>query len=164
MLEELRFDAKIHDRRAFDCGTPALNEYLARFATQHRRRGLTQIYVLVDSDAPSTILGYYTLSAAQIDAAQISEDHRQRLPRFPLPCFRMGRLAVHQDRKGQGFGKLLLGLAVERCLRAREEVAAYALVVDAKDENARLFYQHYGFTACIGPPVTLYLLFGHSNR
>ena len=160
MLEEQRFDPRIHDGRAFNCGTPALNEYLARFATQHRRRGLTQIYVLVDSETPSRVVGYYTLSAAQIDTRQISEDRRQRLPRFPLPCFRMGRLAVDQDWKGQGFGKRLLGLAVERCLRAREEVAAYALVVDVKDENAASFYRHYGFIACVDSPATLYLPFG----
>lgn len=160
MLEELRFDSRTHDSRAFNCGTPILNEYLARFATQHRRRGLTQIYVLVDSDAPSRVLGYYTLSAAQIDTQHISEDHRQRLPEFPLPCFRMGRLAVDQEQKGRGFGKHLVGLAVERCLRAREEVAAYALIVDAKDENAALFYQHYGFIACIDSLRTLYLPLG----
>ncbi len=160
MLEELRFESQVHDSKAFDCGTPVLNEYLARFATQHRRRGLTQIYVLADSDRPSMVLGYYTLSAAQIDTAQISEERRRHLPRFPLPCFRMGRLAVHRDRKGQGLGKLLLGLAVERCLRAREEVAAYALVVDAKDENAALFYRHYGFIACVDSFTTLYLPFG----
>lgn len=160
VLEELRFNSEVHDSAAFDCGTPVLNEYLARFATQHRRRSLTQIYVLVDSDAPSILLGYYTLSAAQIDTAQVSEAHRKRLPRFPVPCFRMGRFAIHKDRKGQGFGKLLLGLAVDRCLRAREEVAAYALVVDAKDDKAQLFYQHYGFTACIDPTRVLYLPLG----
>ncbi len=160
MLEEHRFDSRIHESKAFDCGTPILNEYLVRFATQHRRRGLTQIYVLTDSDMPSVVLGYYTLSAAQIDTAQISEERRQHLPRFPLPCFRMGRLAVQQNRKGQGLGRLLLGLAVERCLRAREEVAAYALVVDTKDENAALFYRHYGLIACVDSFTTLYLPFG----
>ncbi|MHB1943442.1 MAG: GNAT family N-acetyltransferase [Acidiferrobacteraceae bacterium] len=161
VLEEFRFNAEVHDSAAFDCETPVLNEYLTRFATQHRRRGLTQVYVLVHSDAPSILLGYYTLSAAQIDTAQVSEAHRKRLPRFPVPCFRMGRFAIHKDRKGQGFGKLLLGLAVDRCLRAREEVAAYALVVDAKNENAQLFYQHYGFTACVDSPRVLYLPLGH---
>lgn len=160
MLEELHFDSRMHDSRAFDCGIPVLNDYLAQFAGQHRRRGLTQIYVLVDSDAPSLVLGYYTLSAAQIDATQVAESHRRRLPQFPLPCFRMGRLAVHKDRQGQGLGKCLLGLAVARGLRARAEVAAYALIVDAKDETAHTFYQHYGFIACIDTPNTLYLPFG----
>jgi hypothetical protein len=94
VLEEQRLDSKVHDCKAFDCGTPVLNEYLAHFATQHHRGGISQIYVLVDSDVPSVILGYYTLSAAQVDTAQISEADRKHLPRFPVPCFRMGRFAI----------------------------------------------------------------------
>ncbi|MGH8271330.1 MAG: GNAT family N-acetyltransferase, partial [Gammaproteobacteria bacterium] len=66
MLEEHRLNPKVHDCAAFDCGTPILNTYLRQLATQHRRRGLSQTYVLSDSDAPSAILGYYTLSAAQV--------------------------------------------------------------------------------------------------
>ncbi|MGH8271385.1 MAG: GNAT family N-acetyltransferase, partial [Gammaproteobacteria bacterium] len=136
------------------------NTYLRQLATQHRRRGLSQTYVLSDSDAPSAILGYYTLSAAQVAVARISEHDRKRLPGFPVPCFRMGRLAVHKERKGSGLGKLLIALAVDRCLHAREEVAAFALIVDAKDQSARSFYMHYGFSACIDRPMTLYLPLG----
>ncbi len=160
MLEEHRLDSKVHDCAGFDCGTPVLNEYLARFATQQRRRGIAQIYVLVDSSTPSVVLGYYTLSAAQVDTAQIPEADRKRLPRFPVPCFRMGGFAIHKDHMGKGLGKRLLGLAVDRCLRAKEEVAAYALIVDAKDERAKSFYEHYGFTACGDQPLTLYLPLG----
>ena len=100
MLEEQRLDSKVHDCAAFDCGTPVLNECLVRFATQHRRRGIAQIYVLVDSSLPSSVFGYYTLSAAEVHTAQITDADRKRLPRFPVPCFRMGRLAVHRDHKG----------------------------------------------------------------
>ncbi len=160
VLEEHRLDSRVHDCAAFDCGAPVLDEYLARFATQHRRRSISQIYVLVDSDAPSAVLGYYTLSAAQVDTAQIPEVDRKRLPRFPVPCFRMGRFAVHKACKGKGLGKCLLGLAVDRCLHAKEEVAAYALIVDAKDERAKSFYERHGFTACVDQPLTLYLPLG----
>ncbi len=160
MLEEQRLDSNIHNCANFDCGTPVLNEYLARYATQHRKKGISRIYVLLDSAAPVEILGYYTLSAAQVDAAQISDADRKKLPRFPIPCFRMGRLAIHKDQKGKGLGAKLIGMAVDRCLHAREEVGAYALVVDAKDENAKSFYEHYGFTACTDQPMTLYLPLG----
>ena len=162
MLEEHRLDSKVHDCAAFDCGTPVLNEYLARFATQHRRRGIAQIYVLVDSSLPSAVLGYDTLSAAEVHTAQITDADRKRLPRFPVPCFRMGRLAIRKDHKGRGLGKLLLGLAVDRCLRAKEEVAAYALIVDAKGERSKSFYEHFGFTPCTDQPLTLYLPLGRS--
>jgi len=160
VLEDLPLDPTLHDRNGFDCGVPALDEYLARFADQHRRRGITSVYVLADSEAPALILGYYTLSAAEVDAQELDERDRRRLPRYPVPCFRMGRLACRMDQRGKGIGRLLLGLAVDRCLKAREQVAAYALLVDAKDEQARLFYEHYGFTAFTGRPRTLYLPLG----
>lgn len=157
MLEEQRFNPKIHNSAEFDCGTPDLNNYLARYATQDRRRNLSQVYVLIDTDKPTEVLGYYTLSAAHIDVDQISRQEQQRLPRYPVPCFRMGRFAVRQDVQGKGLGKRLLGCAVDRCLRARQEVAAYALIVDAKDAKAKLFYEYFGFTAFADVPFSLYL-------
>jgi len=160
VLEEQRLDTRIHDCAAFESGVAALDDYLRKFASQHRRRGVSQTYVLVDSAASTRILGYYTLSAAQLEAGSLSDTERKRLPRHPIPCIRMGRLAVNLPGRGQGHGRLLIGLAVERCLKARDEVAAYALVVDAKDEHAVSFYQHYGFTACRDAPRTLYLALG----
>ncbi len=153
-------DPALHDRAGFDCGVPALNDYLQRFADQHRRRGITSVFVLADSEAPGKILGYYTLSAAEVDAAHLGDAERKRLPRYPVPCFRMGRLATAADRRGQGIGRLLMGCAVDRCLKAREQVAAYALIVDAKDAQAKRFYEHYGFAAFEGQPLTLYLPLG----
>jgi predicted GNAT family N-acyltransferase len=158
--EEQRLDSNIHDCTAFDCGIPALNDYLVKFATQHRRRGVSQTYVLVNSSDPAVVLGYYTLSAAQIDVVQILEADRKRLPRYPIACIRMGRLACRIDQQGKGLGQLLIGCAVDRCLKAREEIAAYALVVDAKDGRAKSFYEYYGFTACVDRPLTLYLPLG----
>lgn len=160
MLEERPLDTALHDRAAFDCGVPALNDYLQRFADQHRRRGITSVFVLADSEAPTTVLGYYTLSAAEVDASGLSDADRRRLPRYPVPCFRMGRLAAAADQRGQGLGRLLVGCAVERCLKAREQVAAYALVVDAKNDRAKAFYEHYGFTAFAARPLALYLPLG----
>lgn len=160
MLEEQLFDPNRHDRHAFASGVPELDEYLQRFAVQQSKKGVTVVRVLVDSDSPNVILGYYTLSAAQIDVAQLDDRTRQKLPRYPVLCFRMGRLAAHADYQGRGLGKLLIGCAVDRCLEARKKVAAYALVVDAKDEKAKAFCEHYGFTACRDNPLTLYLPLG----
>jgi GNAT superfamily N-acetyltransferase len=160
VLEEQVLDSAVHDRQGFDCGVPALNEYLQRYAEQHRRKGISAAYVLVDSVAVSIVLGYYTLSAAEVDVAQLTDADRRRLPRYPVLCFRMGRLACRIDRRGRGLGKLLVGCAVDRCLKAREQVAAYALIVDAKDETARLFYEHFGFRRLIDRDLTLYLSLG----
>ena len=160
MLDDLPLDPAIHDRQGFECGVPALDEYLHRFAEQHRRRGISSVYVLAASAQPERILGYYTLSAAEVDAQRLAEAERKKLPRFPVPCFRMGRLACRTDQRGLGLGKLLLGCAVDRCLKARQQVAAYALVVDAKDDVAKAFYGHFGFKSLQDAPLTLYLPLG----
>lgn len=160
MLEDQPLDPARHDRAGFSCGVAELDDYLRRFAVQHRRKGVGNVYVLVDSVAPGLVLGYYTLGAAQVDAAGLTDADRKRLPRYPVACFRMGRLACRADRRGQELGKLLIGCAVERCLHARKQVGAYALIVDAKNPAAKAFYQHYGFTPCTDAPMTLYLPLG----
>ncbi len=164
MLEEQRLNPLRHNRTAFDCGVVELNEYLKRFADQHRRKGISTTWVLVDAAASAEILGYYSLSAAQVDAETLGDAERAKLPRYPVPCFRMGRLACSRDRRGQGLGNLLVGLAVDRCLKAREQVAAYALIVDAKDNGAAKFYRHYGFTAFQKQPLSLYLPLGKTSH
>ena len=157
MLEEQALDPALHNRAGFVSGVAELDDYLHRFAVQHSRKGVSTIYVLVDTDQPGLILGYYTLSAAQVDVVQLSDLDRSKLPRYPVPCFRMGRLACRTDQQGKGLGKLLMGCAVDRCLQARKQVAAYALIVDAKNAQAKTFYKHYGFTCCTDSPMTLYL-------
>jgi GNAT superfamily N-acetyltransferase len=160
VLEEHILDAAIHDRASFICGIRELDEYLQRFAVQQSKKGVTAVHVLVDSSAPAMILGYYTLSAAQVDVVQLDERSRKKLPRYPVPCFRMGRLAANTEHQGRGIGKALIGCAVDRCLEARKQVAAYALLVDAKDERAKAFYLHYGFVALRDGPLTLFLPLG----
>ena len=98
----------------------------------------------------SKLLGFYTLSDAE----------RKKLPRYPIPCFRMGRLARSLAHSGSGMGDLLVGLAVERCRQARTQVGAYALLVNVKNDDAKAFYQHYGFLECLDSPMTLYLPLG----
>jgi len=157
VLEEQLLDAQKHDRKSFKSGVPELDDYLHRYAAQQGKKGVSVVRVLIDTDSPSTILGYYSLSAAQIDAKQLPEDERKKLPRYPVPCFRLGRLAVDLSTRRKGTGKILVALAVERCLLACQNVAAYALLVDAKNENAIGFYKHYGFIPCVDDRKVLYL-------
>ena len=90
MFEERALDTGLHDRRGFDCGVDALNDYLQRYADQHRRRGVSSVFVLTDSEDPARILGYYTLSAAEVESNVLSTIEQKRLPRYPIPCFRLG--------------------------------------------------------------------------
>jgi GNAT superfamily N-acetyltransferase len=160
VLEEHALDATLHDRANFQCGEPALDEYLRKYAVQQSAKGIGSVFVLVDSAQPRKILGFYTLSAAQLGVAPLSDAERKKLPRYPVPCFRMRRLARSIEHSGAGLGGMLVGLAVDRCLKARAHVGAYALLVDAKNEKAKAFYQHYGFKACVDSPMALYLPLG----
>ncbi|MEI8326286.1 MAG: GNAT family N-acetyltransferase, partial [Betaproteobacteria bacterium] len=102
------------------------------------------------------IAAYYTLASASVLLADLSEALAKRLPRYPsVPAVRMGRLAVDQAFKGQGLGAALLADALRRAVTA--EIAAYALVVDAKDETAARFYAHHGFIALPEQPLFLFI-------
>jgi predicted GNAT family N-acyltransferase len=69
----------------------------------------------------------------------------------------MGRLACSSEHRGRGIGRALIGLAVSRCVEAKTHVPAYALIVDAKDENTKAFYSHYGFAQMMESPISPYL-------
>ena len=160
MFEEQSLDPSKHKRQAFSSGVVVLDDYLQRLAVQQSKKGVAVVRVVVATAAPDTILGYYSLSAAQVESVQRDPLTQHKLPRYPVPCFRVGRLAVHAEHQGCGLGRLLIGYAVARCLEARKNVAAYALLVDAKTEDAKRFYEHYGFTACRDQTMTLYLPLG----
>ena len=160
MFEEQLLDPKRHDSSAFGCGEPALDTFLQRHAHQNMRRGISQTWVLVPADQPSSIAGYYSLAPAEVSLANLQPADSRPLPPYPIPCFRMGRLARDLRWQGEGMGELLVGLAVERCLQARQSVGGYALIVDAKGEASRSFYLRYGFQPYLDTPNSLYLPLG----
>ncbi len=148
--------ARKYDRGNFDCGVPALNDYLRRQAAQDMRRGVSRVYVAHERSS-TKVLGYYTLSAASFGKKSLPEKEAKRLPHYPVPAALLGRLAVDHSYKGQGLGKYLLFDAFHRVLRAAETLAAYALVVDAKNDEARAFYEHYGFLRFPDTPSRLFI-------
>jgi ribosomal protein S18 acetylase RimI-like enzyme len=145
-----------HDRTAFACGEPALDDYLRRRAAQDVRRRISRAFVALDP-APGAIAGYYTLSAASFSRDRLPEAEAKRLPRYPIPAAIIGRLAVDQRYQGRGLGELMLADAIKRVVRASEALAVHALVVDAKNERAKAFYERYGFVAFADTPNRLYL-------
>lgn len=157
MFEEQQLDPTRHNRKAFCCGEPALDRFLKQQAHQNMRRGVSQTFVLVPAEAPGQIAGFYTLAPAEITLADLQPGDAKPLPPYPVPCFRMGRLARDQRWQRQGLGPLLLGLAIQRCLHARTSVGGYALVVDAKTPAAVAFYAHHGFRPFQDTPRSLYL-------
>lgn len=102
------------------------------------------------------IASFYTLSAASLPFSEIPADESRRLPRYPaIPAVRIGRLAVDLRFQGGGLGAAMLADAVARAVQA--DIAAFMLVVDAKDENAVAFYRHFGFRLISGADRTLFL-------
>jgi predicted GNAT family N-acyltransferase len=157
-VEEL--DAKRHDRTGFDCGDEALNRYLKALAGQHRVKGIATTFVLVDSERPSRILGYYSLSAASLAFERLTEADRKGLPAYPVPAVRIGRLAVSLSVRGQRLGELLLQNAIKRVLQARNTLGVHAVLVEAKNSAAEGFYRKYGFRLCDPTSRQLYLPLG----
>ena len=135
---------KHHDRAAFSCGVDVLDAWLRARAGQDVRRRLARVFVCC-KEGSSAVLGFYTLSSLSVDVSSLPEDRARKLPGLPVPATLIGGLAVSRDAQGQGVGRLLLADAVKRTLAASEEVAIHALVVDAKDDRARQFYESFGF-------------------
>ena len=143
-----------HDRAAFSCGVDALDRYLHVQAGQDSRRRVASCFVLVAPDG--SLAGYYTLSATGIALADLPPDVVKKLPRYPLvPGALMGRLAVDHRWQGERLGELLLFDAFSRALRS--DLAAYAFLVDAKDDRAETFYKRYEFRGLSGPGRRLYI-------
>lgn len=148
-----------HDRHAFDCGVSALNAYLQRQARQDRDRGVAVPYVLVRSDRPSHIAGFYTLSATSVTLEGLPEDVRRKLPRYPaVPATLLGRLAVSVNHQRQRLGERLLVDALHRSLAASTSVGSVAVVVDAKNESNAGFYRAYGFIRFVDAPLRLFIM------
>lgn len=145
-----------HDRAAFSCEEPRLENYLKTQARQDARKKLAAIFVMtVDG---KSIAGFYTLSQYTIRSAEIPEEIRRKLTKHEqIPATLIGRLARDGTQRGTGAGDLLLVDALRRCLAISSEVASWAVVVEAKTERGAAFYKKFGFEAFPSRPLRLFL-------
>jgi ribosomal protein S18 acetylase RimI-like enzyme len=134
-----------HDRTGFQCGVEALDRYLKKQAKQDSRRRISRVFVATKPDNPRSVIGYYTLSTLSIELNQLPEKLARKLPRHQVPAALIGRLAVSNAAQGQGIGKMLLADAIKRTLAVSDQIAIYGMVVDAIDDNAKEFYEQFGF-------------------
>jgi GNAT superfamily N-acetyltransferase len=153
--EKLRVEAltSAHDRSRFDCGAEALDRYFRTQAGQDARKNMAAPFVLMLPDG--TIGGYYTLSSTSVQLGELPAGTVRKLPRYPLvPATLLGRLAVDRRYHGKGHGRFLLADALYRA--ARSEIASFAVIVDAKDTNARRFYERESFLPFPEQPMRLF--------
>jgi GNAT superfamily N-acetyltransferase len=163
-IEQL--DAARHNRAAFCCGEESLDSFLRRYAAQNMKAGFSTVHVYVDDEAepPIPILGYYALSVGELHLESLQVEDQKRLPKYPVPIAKMGRLAVATEQQGKGIGDFLVGDAVNRCLDLRDQIGVHALVVDALDERRAAFYEQYGFRRTTDEALTLYLPLGKAGK
>ena len=136
---------KLADVSTFSCGQLALDQYLALYASQDVRRNVSRIFLASPTDSESTVVGYYSLSAASVQCADLPASLAKKLPKYPVPVALLGRLAVSTDFQKRGIGSVLLIEACKKVVQAESVLAVTGLVVDVKDDAAATFYSHFGF-------------------
>ena len=149
---------KSHDRNGFDCGSGPLNLFLRHTARQHAARGISRTFVLVEEEAsePKPILGFFSLNLCQIKSETLSAEEAKKLPR-DVSGIRLGRLAVAKDYHRQGMGKTLLVAAMGKFLEIFNTAGGIGLFVDAKDLEAKRYYEHFGFVPLPSNEFELFL-------
>jgi GNAT superfamily N-acetyltransferase len=145
-----------HDRTQFCCGKTSLDQYLQTRASQDEKRRMGRTYVAL-RPGDKRVYGYYTLAAGTIPFENLPPGPAKKLPKHPVPVILLARLAVDQSTQGQGLGGHLLGDALKRSVTISKTLGAHAVRVDALDEEARAFYEHYGFISLLDNRLHLFL-------
>jgi ribosomal protein S18 acetylase RimI-like enzyme len=150
--------AKSHDRDGFDCGSEPLNLFLKQTARQHAARGISRTFVLVEEGAaePKSILGFFSLNLCQIKSECLIAEEAKKLPR-DVAGIRLGRLAVAREYQRQGIGKTLLAAAMGKFMEIFNTAGGIGLFVDAKDQEAKRYYEQFGFVALPSNELELFL-------
>lgn len=147
---------KAHIRTHFDCGVNSLNDYLYRYARQNDQKNISRTFIAVDDE--KLIQGYYSICSASVNFQELPGDISNQLPRYPIPSARLSRLAVDLKTQGNGLGERLLLNALKRIYLTSNELAIKCVIVDAISEDAKSFYESYGFINLPNQDLKLFLL------
>ena len=157
-IEKLRRD---HQVDPFDCGQEALNRFLVRYAFQNQQAEASQTYVALVGDA---VVGFYTLVVAQVEYDDAPQRLGKGIASRPIPLMLLARLAVATNGQSKGLGSGLLKDAMLRTLRAADIAGIRAVAVHAKDDDARAFYERFGFVQAPTDPYHLFVLLKDVRR
>jgi predicted GNAT family N-acyltransferase len=144
-------------RDNFDCGVFELNDYLKKYARQNDAKGIAKTFVAIVSTENKEVVGYYSISMAEISHESLPESYSKKLPRYPIPAMRLGKLAVAIELQGRGLGRELLVDALYRAIHVSQEIGIFAVVVDASDRKAEAFYLKYGFVPLADRQLSLFI-------
>lgn len=157
-MRKIELLAKSHDRDGFDCGSQPLNLFLKQTARQHAARGISRTFVLVEEGAPEPkpVLGFFSLNLCQIKSESLPAEEAKKLPR-DVAGIRLGRLAVAKELQGRGIGKTLLVAAMGKFMEIFNTAGGIGLFVDAKDHDAKRYYEQFGFVCLPSSELELFL-------
>lgn len=144
-----------HAVEAFDCGNQDRNRFLQQYALPNQNSRASTTYVAL---ADRTVIGYYALAVGSVEYEKAPERVAKGLAHHPIPVMLLARLAVDRQWQNKGIGSGLLKDAVMRTLQAADIVGIRALVVHAKDNNAKEFYQRFDFLPSPSDPLHLLIL------
>lgn len=134
-----------HQLDGFDCGKPALNDWLLRHARQAQTSGSARTFVVAEDD--QRVAGYFSLTVGQVDTLEAPERMRQGMGQYPLPVVILARMAVSARDQGRGIGLGMLQDAITRTLLIAEQAGIRAMLTHPIDEEAARFYTRFGFLA-----------------
>ena len=133
-----------HRLEGFDCGKPALNDWLLRHARQAQGSGSAKTFVVADD---AQVVGYFSLTVGQINTLDAPERMRKGIGQYPLPVVILARLAIARAYQGRGLGVALLQDAIRRTMLIAEQAGIRALLTHPIDAEASRFYTRFGFIA-----------------
>ena len=152
--------SSIHDLSIFNCGEPTLNNWLYRRALQNQESGASSTYVIT---AGKGVVGYYTLAAGSVARETAPGRVRRNVP-DPVPVVVLGRLAVDLEFQDRGIGRALLRDAVLRSLQAAHIIGVRAILVHALSDEAKAFYESWGFVSSPVNPMTLMVTVAEAKK
>ena len=150
-----------HRLQGFDCGKPALTDWLSRHALQVQSSGSARTFVVCDEDR---VAGYFSLTVGQIDTLEAPERVRRGMGQYPIPLVILARLAVDLDYQRQGLGFSLLQDAIRRTVVIAEQAGIRALLTHPVDAEADALYRRFGFEPTPAHERQLILLLKDARR
>jgi GNAT superfamily N-acetyltransferase len=149
-----------HELEQFSSGTEPLDDWLKRRARPNETSGASRTYVITEG---RRVVGYYSLAAGSVLHAAATGRIRRNMP-DPVPVALLGRLAIDQGWQGRGLGAALLRDAVLRVVGAAETIGVRALLVHAISDEAKAFYERWGFRASAIEPMTLMITIEEARK
>ena len=151
-IHKLEVNDSVQD---FDCGQSALNQFLHRYAWVNQRAGAARTYVCCND---GRVVAFYSLAVGSVEHEKAPDRVSKGLAKHPVPVMILARLAVDKAHQGKGLGCALLKDALLRTLQVSDIAGVRALLVHAKDDTARRWYQQWEFETSPTDPFHLFLL------